>query len=124
MKARRPDLVAKLFRGFGDASRLKVLTVLRDGPQSVGDIVARTGLSQPNASMHLACLADCGLVTKERRGRFVDYAIADKSVARLIDDAEDVLARVAGRVARCPKYPEPTREHGKALKQRWPPARR
>jgi DNA-binding transcriptional ArsR family regulator len=64
-------LGAKLYRGLGDPSRLKVLAALRDGPLSVSVIVERTGLSQPNASMHLACLGDCGLVSKERDGRFV-----------------------------------------------------
>jgi DNA-binding transcriptional ArsR family regulator len=52
-------LQAKLFRGLSDYSRLSILPVLRAGPQTVGEIVAATGLSQPNASNHLRCLSDC-----------------------------------------------------------------
>ena len=74
------DVMAKLFRGLGDTSRLRALAALRDGPLRVGDVVARTGLSQPNASMHLKCLGECGLVTWTRDGRFVHYEIADKRV--------------------------------------------
>lgn len=102
------DLMAKLFRGFGDTSRLRVLACLRDGPQSVGTIVARTRLTQPNVSMHLGCLADCGLVTRERRGRFVDYALADKRVAKLLDQAEELLLEIDRRIEVCPRYEEPS----------------
>ncbi len=104
----RASLIAKLFRGFGDVSRLRVLACLRDGPQSVGTIVARTRLTQPNVSMHLGCLADCGLVTRERRGRFVDYAIADKRVVKLLDQAEELLLEIDRRIEVCPRYEEPS----------------
>ena len=97
-------LRAKLFRGFADPSRLGVLEVLRNGPLPVGGIVARTGLSQPNVSMHLACLAECGLVRWQRRGKFVDYEIADKRVVRLLDQAEDLLQGVGALIECCPRY--------------------
>jgi len=101
---RMQELAAKLFRGLGDLSRLNVLSALRDGPLSVGDIVGRTGLTQPNASMHLRCLADCGLVTKERRGRFVHYEVADKRVLRLLDEAEELLSKIGSGIGACPRY--------------------
>jgi len=101
---RTQELAAKLFRGLGDLSRLNVLSALRNGPLSVGDIVSRTGLTQPNASMHLRCLADCGLVTKERLGRFVHYEVADKRVLRLLDEAEELLLKVGSGIGACPRY--------------------
>ncbi len=110
----RTRLIAKLFRGFGDVSRLGVLACLRDGPQSVGRIVARTDLTQPNVSMHLRCLAECGLVTRERQARFVDYALADKRVVRLLDQAEELLLDVGGRIEICPRY------EGRAAGKRQP----
>lgn len=101
------ELVAKLFRGFGDASRLRVLEALRDGPLHVGAVVARTGLSQPNISMHLACLVECGLAARERQGRFVEYRLADKRAARLLDEAEALLGQVGGLITACPRYRGP-----------------
>lgn len=98
---------AKLFRGFSDLSRLRVLDALRDGPLSAGEVVTRTGLSQPNASMHLRCLAQCGLVTWERRGKYVHYEIADKQVVKLLDQAEDLLLQVAPLIDACPRYRRP-----------------
>lgn len=98
------SLRAKLFRGLADPSRLGVLEALRDGPLPVGLVVTRTGLSQPSVSMHLACLAECGLVQWQRRGRFVDYEIADKRVIRLLDQAEDLLLGVGSLIECCPRY--------------------
>lgn len=103
---------AKLFRGLGDVSRLRVLAALREGPLTVGTIVARTRLTQSNTSMHLTCLADCGLVVKERRGRFVEYEIADKRVVRLVDEAEELLLDLGPRITACPRYREPNKRRG------------
>jgi DNA-binding transcriptional ArsR family regulator len=101
------ELVAKLFRGFGDASRLRVLEALRDGPLHVGALVARTELSQPNVSMHLACLVECGLAARQRQGRFVEYRLADKRAARLLDAAEELVGQVGGQIEAYPRYPAP-----------------
>ncbi|MGH7358182.1 MAG: ArsR/SmtB family transcription factor [Candidatus Rokuibacteriota bacterium] len=107
-------LKAKLFRGFGDSSRLSVLEALRDGPRCVSEVVAATGLSQPNASAHLACLGECGLVTRERRGKFVYYGIADKRVVKVLEEAEGMLEVIGTRVDRCPRHSVPARGGGKA----------
>jgi hypothetical protein len=46
-------------------------------------------------------------VTRERRGQFVYYAIADKRVVRVLEDAEEMLADIGARVGRCPRYQAP-----------------
>ena len=97
-------LKAKLFRGFADPSRLSILEDLRAGPQSVGDIAARTGLSQSNVSNHLSCLLDCGLVLREQQGRFVYYQLSDPRVALLLGLGDEVLADVARGVYECTRY--------------------
>ncbi len=112
-----PPLKAKLFRGLADPSRLAVLEALRDGPRCVSELVAATGLSQPNASAHLACLLDCGLVSRERRGKFVYYGIADKRVVRVLEEAEAILGDVAPRVARCPRYAGPGARSGPSARR-------
>jgi ArsR family transcriptional regulator, cadmium/lead-responsive transcriptional repressor len=101
-----PDLPlkAKLFRGLADPSRLAVLEALRSGPRCVSEVVSVTGLSQSNASTHLACLEDCGLVTRNRRGKFVYYAIADERVVRVLEEAEAILSDIGANVFRCTRY--------------------
>lgn len=102
-------LKAKLFRGLADSSRLAILEALRSGPTSVGDVVAATGLSQPNVSSHLACLADCGLVARSQQGRQVFYALSDPRVDGLLRQAEELVAEVARGIYECTRYGGPER---------------
>ena len=97
-------LKAKLFRGFSDPSRLGILEALREGPLSVTEIVDATSLSQSNASNHLACLHDCGLVSREPKGRYVFYRLSDRRVAALLGTADELLADVARGVYECVRY--------------------
>ncbi|WP_216328941.1 ArsR/SmtB family transcription factor [Deinococcus aestuarii] len=92
---------AKLFRGFSDRSRLSLLEALREEPRSVSELVALTGLTQPNVSNHLACLRDCGLVQAERVGRFQRYRLSDARVGQMLALIDDLLAEVATGVAAC-----------------------
>ena len=101
------DIKAKLYRGFADPSRLAILETLRDGARTVSELVEATGLSQSNASNHLACLWDCGLVAREQHGRFVHYRLGDTRVAELLGLADELLADVARGVDECTRYTSP-----------------
>ena len=98
------DLQAKLFRGFADPSRLSILEALRDGEQTVSELVETTGFTQPNVSNHLSCLRDCGLVTVRQQGRFSYYSLSDDRVAKLLLLADELLADVAKGVYECTRY--------------------
>ena len=95
---------AKLFRGLADSSRLAILESLRSGALSVSEIVAVTGLSQPNASNHLRCLSECGLVVGEPRGRFVHYRLSDPRIDELLVLAGELLKATARGVDSCENY--------------------
>lgn len=97
-------LKAKLFRGLADTSRLGVLECLMHQPRCVSELVAMTGLSQPNVSNHLSCLWDCGLVEREQQGRFVFYRLADPGIEAILVEAETLLGIVASSVEACPNY--------------------
>lgn len=109
----RMELKAKLFRGLGDPSRLAVLEALRPGARCVSDLMQVTRLSQPNLSMHLACLRACGLVRARRNGRFVYYELTDPTVVQWLRQAEQVLRSVARRIEACRRYESPTNPNGK-----------
>jgi DNA-binding transcriptional ArsR family regulator len=96
------DLVAKYFRGLGDPSRLRILELLRqEGELSVGELVERLGLPQPQVSNHLACLRWCGFVEARRDGRTVLNRIADARVETMLELAQSLLADNAEHVAAC-----------------------
>jgi len=97
-------LKAKLFRGLADHSRLAILDLLCSGEKAVSEIVLLTGLSQPNASGHLTCLKECGLLTSRQEGRRVIYALASPHMAALMVAAESILSGVSERVSCCSNY--------------------
>ncbi len=97
-------LKAKLFSGLADPSRLAILEALRSGEKTVSDLVGETSLSQPNASGHLACLKDCGLVTSRQEGRYVYYALADPRIEDVLRGAEGIVSGVAESVYACTRY--------------------
>lgn len=97
------ELRATLFHGFSDRSRLAILEQLVGGECRVSDIVFSTGLSQSNVSTHLACLWDCGLVAREKRGREVYYRLID-GVRELLMAADRILEQAGETVGACPRY--------------------
>lgn len=103
-QAQSTSLRAKLFRGFADPSRLAILEVLRAGSLTVGEIVEATGLTQSNASNHLGCLRDCGLVAATQQGKYVSYQLGDRRVAEILELADELLADVAKAVYECTRY--------------------
>lgn len=98
----RSDVVLqhRLMHGLADHSRLRILDSLRDGERRVLDLSEQLGLSRPNTSKHLACLHDCGLLERDRRGREVYYALSD-GVVELLDGIDRLLERVGDSVASC-----------------------
>ena len=60
---------ATVFEALGEPSRLRIVELLRAGPQSVGDIAETLGIRQPQVSKHLRVLHESGLVTGEALAR-------------------------------------------------------
>jgi ArsR family transcriptional regulator len=77
---------AARFRALGDATRLRIMMVLKKhGATAVGGLVEATGLSQPAVSKHLATLRHAGLVSTRREGTTVFYDLRSRDVAALCD---------------------------------------
>jgi DNA-binding transcriptional ArsR family regulator len=79
------ERIAQRFKALADPARLHVLSVLRDGERTVGELVDATELGQANLSKHLRVLHERGFVTRRREGTHVLYALAGDDVARLCD---------------------------------------
>lgn len=95
---------AKLFRSLGDPMRLAILEVLAGGERRVTDVVAAVGTSQANASAHLSCLKECGLILDRPQGRAVWYRLATPELFELLGAAETLLGSVGQQIALCPTY--------------------
>jgi len=95
------ELIARIYRGLGDASRIRILQFLLEGPRSQKEIVEEVGLSQGRISQHLSCLVWCGYLASERQGRVVEYKIASARVAALLDLGVGFLNSTGGDIGSC-----------------------
>jgi DNA-binding transcriptional ArsR family regulator len=65
----RTSTTADAFNAVAEASRRELLDALGTGEATVGELVDRLGLSQPQVSKHLGVLRAVGLVTVRADGR-------------------------------------------------------
>lgn len=66
-----------------DPVRWRLLAALAVGPRCVCRLQPAAAVSAPALSHHLRVLREAGLVTAQRRGRWIDYALAPAAAARL-----------------------------------------
>jgi DNA-binding transcriptional ArsR family regulator len=84
--------VAFLSKTLADENRLRILQCVFEGRKSVTEIVEELGISQPLASHHLKELKRCLLLTVERSGAFIYYAIADPRILDIIQNLDALAA--------------------------------
>lgn len=93
------ESTAELFALLAVPLRLRVVCLLFEGEQCVGDLMRRTGTGQSTLSRHLAMLYRGGLLARRRSGAHVFYRLADRRVLALRDSvcaagaASDVTTR-------------------------------
>lgn len=94
-------LVARVFHGLSDPTRLRIVQLLLISEKNVGDLVAALGAPQGRVSSHLMCLRWCGFVTTRRAGKYVFYRVSDPRVAELVRLAQGLLRDNAQAIASC-----------------------
>lgn len=65
--------MASVFKALSDPTRREVLSYLKDGPLSAGEIADRFDFSKPTMSQHLSVLKEAGLVLAKKDGKRVIY---------------------------------------------------
>lgn len=78
--------LAAAFKALADPVRLQLLSLIANAPDATAcscDLEVPVGKSQPTVSHHLSILADAGLITKEKVGRWVNCTIVPARVAAL-----------------------------------------
>jgi ArsR family transcriptional regulator len=73
----------ELLSVVADPLRWRLLRLLTDGPTCVCELQDACGVPANLLSYHLRVLREAGLVHTARRGRWVDYSLADDAAARL-----------------------------------------
>lgn len=114
----RAATTTDVFNAIAEAHRRAILDALVDGEASVGELVGRLSLAQPQVSKHLKVLAEVGLVRMRAAGRNRLYRLEAPALAPLqrwlatyeqlinarYDRLDDYLAELqaGGRIAKPP----------------------
>ncbi len=74
---REAEMLATAFAALGDPVRLRLFSMIASAGEICScDMQAPLGKSQPTVSHHTKVLADAGLITGEKRGRWVYWKVA------------------------------------------------
>jgi len=84
-------LHAEVCGGLADPKRIAILYALADKPLSVTQLAETLDTPQPTVSRHLKILRDHGMVTAQRDGANIFYALGDKRIIRALDLLREML---------------------------------
>lgn len=93
--------LARFFRVLADPTRLRLLSALESGEQTVTELIDAVDGTQARISTHLACLRHCGFVTTKRRGRQIVYRLSLRGIDGLLDRTREISRPAADRLASC-----------------------
>ena len=73
-----------MLKVLANEDRLILLCQLIQGARSVGELEELLGIHQPTLSQQLTVLREEGLVTTERKGKFIIYSLASAEVVHIM----------------------------------------
>jgi ArsR family transcriptional regulator len=63
------------FKALSDPTRRRILQILRDGAKTAGEIGSHFDMTGATISHHLAVLRDAGLISDDKRGKYIYYEL-------------------------------------------------
>ena len=81
----------KAFKALSDPTRREILSLLRCGEMTAGDLAERFDMTKPTMSHHFAVLKDADLLTSRRDGQQIWYALNTTGVQDLMAWAMDLI---------------------------------
>jgi ArsR family transcriptional regulator len=88
-------LQAEFCKAMAHPTRIHILRSLKDGEKTVNELAKVVGVTQANASQHLAILRQFGLLRTRRDGSSVYYSIGDH---RIVEACELVRRCIGERL--------------------------
>lgn len=85
------DIQAEFCRAMGNATRLRILHLLRERPMTVSEIIVQLEVRQSMVSRQLAVLRTVGVVAGERHGNEIVYRLTDEKIGEVCDLVRAVL---------------------------------
>jgi ArsR family transcriptional regulator, virulence genes transcriptional regulator len=88
-------LQAEFCKAMAHPTRIHILRTLKQGEKSVNELAKIVGITQANASQHLAILRQFGLLQTRRDGSTIYYSITDH---RIVEACELVRTCIGERL--------------------------
>ena len=98
-ESKKYELEATLLSLLGQSTRLRLLTMLRDGEMCVCEIHPAMPEDQSVISRHLGKLRQMGILESRRQGVSVFYRIIEPKVFAILDIADEILLSTRERQA-------------------------
>ncbi len=86
------DLQAELCLAMSNPVRLRIVHLLKEGPQRVSGICESLQTNQPTISRHLAILRRSGVLLATRQGTDVVYMVANPKIVEICEMMRELLA--------------------------------
>ena len=99
-KERLYELFSQVASAMANPHRLELLDLLVQAPRTVEELARQANMSVANTSQHLQRLKHARLVTDERQGLYIRYALADDAVKALWLALRGVAERQLAEVER------------------------
>ncbi len=75
-----PDELVRLYNGLADGTRLQILRIIKHKPDTTQNLAKKLNISEAAVSKQLKVLNAGGLVTKERKGSYMYYSVAEQAL--------------------------------------------
>ncbi|MFC1515983.1 ArsR/SmtB family transcription factor [Thermodesulfobacteriota bacterium] len=90
MLEEKVEFVSSLLKSISHPLRLKILCILQDGEQTVGDIQTTVQTTNANVSQHLTIMRNQGIITSRKEANFIYNSIGDDRVVALMDTLQNL----------------------------------
>lgn len=95
---------AEVCKSMANPTRLKIISLLREGEKSVEELRKSLKLPKANLSQHLSILRQCRIVTARRLGLNVYYKCANPKMLKACEILREVLMEQLAEGGRLSKW--------------------
>ncbi len=85
------ELQADVCLALANPKRLQILSLLKDGERSVGQMLEKIEINKANISQHLSILKQKGILLSRREGTTIYYRLASPKITEACAIMRDVL---------------------------------
>ncbi len=90
----------KVFSALASTPRRRILAYLSATSLTAGEIAERFEMSKPSLSKHLSVLENAGLISKEKKGQFVHYALVPENLTNTLHGFAQQICPVGGPIVK------------------------